>query len=77
VEKDLEIAGNVVTPYGGEVLEVKVSAGASVAAGDPILSIQPNVQDLDVLLYLPAAQPEGSSHAVELADTDGKTKAFL
>jgi HlyD family secretion protein len=56
VEKDLEIAGNVVSPYGGEVLEIKVSAGATVAAGDPILSIQPAVQDLEVLLYLPAAR---------------------
>jgi len=56
VEKDLEIAGNVVSPYDGEVLEVKVSAGAAVAAADPILSIQPDVQDLEVLLYLPAAR---------------------
>ncbi len=56
LEKDLEIAGNVVSPYGGEVLEIKVSAGSTVAAGDPILSIQPDVQDLEVLLYLPAAR---------------------
>jgi HlyD family secretion protein len=56
VEKDLEIAENVVSPYAGEVLEIKVSAGATVAMGDPILSIQPDVQDLQVLLYLPAAQ---------------------
>jgi HlyD family secretion protein len=56
VQKDLEIAENVVSPYGGEVLEIKVSAGATVAAGDPILSIQPDVQDLEVLLYLPAAR---------------------
>jgi HlyD family secretion protein len=66
VEKDLEIAGNVVTPYGGEVLEVKVSAGATVAAGDPILSIQPNVQDLDVLLYLPAAQAKDVRTGMEV-----------
>jgi HlyD family secretion protein len=56
VEKQLEIAGNVVSPYGGEVLEIKVSNGTTVAVGDPILSIQPDVQDLQVLLYLPAAQ---------------------
>jgi HlyD family secretion protein len=56
VEKELEIAQNVVSPYGGEVLEVKVSWGATVATGDPILSIQPDVPDLQVLLYLPASQ---------------------
>jgi HlyD family secretion protein len=56
VGKQLELAGNVVSPYGGEVLEIKVSNGTTVAMGDPILSIQPDVQDLQVLLYLTAAQ---------------------
>jgi len=56
VEKDLEIAGNVVSPYRGEVLEVKVSGGTTVLASDPVVSIQPDVQDLEVLLYLPAAR---------------------
>src|SRR5580658_8706362 len=55
IENQLEIAQNVVSPYGGEVLEVKVSPGATVALGDPILSIQPDVQDLQALLYLPAS----------------------
>ena len=32
MEKDLEIAGNVISPYRGEALEVKVSAGATVLA---------------------------------------------
>jgi HlyD family secretion protein len=56
VDKDLEIAGNVVSPYRGEVLEVKVSSGTTVGTSDPILSIQPDVQDLELLLYLPAAR---------------------
>jgi HlyD family secretion protein len=56
IENQLQIAGNVVSPYGGEVLEVKVSPGATVAMGDPILSMQPDVQDLQVLIFLPAAQ---------------------
>lgn len=56
VDKDLEIAGNVVSPYRGEVLEVKVSSGTTVGTSDPILSIQPDVQDLEILLYLPASR---------------------
>ena len=56
VSKELEIAENVVSPYAGEVLELKVSPGATVAAGDPVLSIQPDVQDLQILIYLPASQ---------------------
>jgi HlyD family secretion protein len=56
VEKELEIAENVVSPYRCEVLEIKVSNGTTVAMGDPILSLQPDVQDLQVLLYLPASE---------------------
>jgi len=66
VEKELEIAENVVSPYGGEVLEIKVSSGATVAAGDPILSIQPDVQDLQVLLYLPATQAKNVKPGMEV-----------
>jgi len=65
VEKDLEIAGNVISPYRGEVLEVKVSAGGTVAAADPVLSIQPDVQDLEVLLYLPAARAKNVLRGME------------
>ena len=65
VKKDLEIAGNVISPYRGEVLEVKVSAGATVAASDPVVSIQPDVQDLEVLLYLPAARAKDVRKGME------------
>jgi len=65
VEKDLEIAGKVVSPYRGEVLEVKVSTGTTVGTSDPILSIQPDVQDLEVLLYLPAARAKDVRSGME------------
>jgi HlyD family secretion protein len=66
VRKELEIAQNVVSPYSGEVLELKVSPGATVTAGDPLLSIQPNVQDLQVLLYLPAEQAKEVKRGMEV-----------
>jgi HlyD family secretion protein len=66
VNKDLEIAGNVVSPYRGEVLEVKVSAGSTVGASDPILSIQPDVQDLEVLLYVSAARAKDVRNGMEV-----------
>jgi HlyD family secretion protein len=65
VQKDLDIAGYVVSPYGGEVLEIKISPGATVAAGDPILSIQPDLQDLEVLLYLPSARAKEVTAGME------------
>lgn len=63
--KDLEIAGNVVSPYGGEVLEAKVSAGTTVGLGDPILSIEPDVPDLEVLVYLPASRAKDVRKGME------------
>jgi HlyD family secretion protein len=78
VRKELEIAENVVSPYGGEVLEVKVSPGTTVAAGDPILSVQPDVQDLQVLLYLPAAQAKNVKPGmdVEVSPSTVKPEEF-
>jgi len=78
VEKELEIAENVVSPYGGEVLEIKVSNGTTVAMGDPILSIQPDVQDLQVLLYLPAAQAKDVHPGMEarISPTSVKPEEF-
>jgi HlyD family secretion protein len=56
LKTELNLAENVASPYSGEVLEMKVSKGATVAAGQPLLSIQPDIQDLHVLVYVPAAQ---------------------
>ena len=78
VSKELEIAENVVSPYAGEVLELKVSPGATVAAGDPVLSIQPDVQDLQILLYLPASQAKNVKPGmdVEISPSTVKPEEF-
>ena len=74
VQKELEIAEDVVSPYGGEVLEIKVSPGATVTTGDPVLSIQPDVQDLQVLLYLPAAQAKNVKPGMDVAISPSTVK---
>ena len=78
VSKELEIAENVVSPYAGEVLELKVSPGATVAAGDPVLSIQPDVQDLQILIYLPASQAKNVKPGmdVEISPSTVKPEEF-
>src|SRR5437016_697930 len=65
VRMELDIAENVVSPYSGEVLEIKVSNGATVTAGEPLLSIQPDIQDLQVLVYVPAAQAKNIRTGME------------
>ncbi len=70
----MELAGNVVSPYGGEILEVKVSSGATVALGDPVLSFQPDVPDLQTLLYLPAAQAKDVHPGMEVKISPSNVK---
>jgi hypothetical protein len=63
VEKELEITENVVSPYGGEVLEIKVSPGASV---------QRRVR-LHFILFVAAG---GSSRATEMSHADNTLTVF-
>ncbi len=56
LQKELDLATNIATPYGGEVLEVRVYRGDAVSAGEAIASIQPDVKDLEVLAYVPSAK---------------------
>ena len=54
--RELTMQETVTTPYGGEVLEVKVSPGGMVAASVPMLSIQPDSDILEVLIYVSSLQ---------------------
>jgi HlyD family secretion protein len=54
LRQDLELAANVVSPYSGEVIELRVTPGAAITAGVPLLSIQPDLDQLDVLVYVPS-----------------------
>ncbi|HXY09847.1 MAG TPA: NHLP bacteriocin system secretion protein [Terriglobales bacterium] len=65
LEKDLSLAQNVVSPYAGQVLELKVYPGGSVKDGQPIISLQPDVQDLELLAYLPASQAKHTMSGME------------
>ena len=55
LRKELEIASKVISPYGGEVIELRVAPGSPVTPGVPLLSIQPEADQLDVLVYVPSS----------------------
>jgi len=59
--KELEMAEEVISPYAGEVLELKVYSGSTVSAAEPIFSIQPDVHDLELLAYLPSYQAKAAA----------------
>jgi HlyD family secretion protein len=46
----------VVTPYAGEVLEIKVAPGGTVGADAPVISVQPDSDVLEALAYVSAVQ---------------------
>src|SRR5882724_619958 len=65
-EKELAMAKNVVTPYAGQVLELKIYPGSTVEAGQPILSIQPDAESLELVLYLPSNQAKEAKAGMEV-----------
>lgn len=54
LQKEFEINSSVVSPYAGEVIELKVYPGATVASQTPVLSIQPETNNLEILAYVPS-----------------------
>lgn len=56
LEKQLEGESTVVSPYAGQVLEIRVSVGSLVQVGTPIVSLQPDVDSLEAVLYVPAGR---------------------
>ena len=55
LRKELDLASKVISPYGGEVIEIRVTPGSPVTPGVPLLSIQPEADQLDVLVYVPSS----------------------
>jgi HlyD family secretion protein len=65
LRKELELSANVVSPYSGEVVELRVSPGTAVMEGVPLLSIQPDVDQLEVLVYVPSMMVKQVRTAME------------
>jgi len=53
---ELRVNSEVVSPYAGDVLELKAEVGSNVRPGSALLSVQPAADTLELLLYLPALQ---------------------
>ena len=65
LEQEMEINSSVVSPYEGQVIEMKAVPGGLVAAGGPILAIQPEGNALEVLLYLSSLQAKAVASGME------------
>jgi HlyD family secretion protein len=64
-EKELSMAESVVSPYAGEVLELKVYPGGTVLLGEPIVSIQPDAPNLELVAYMSASLAKDAAVGME------------
>ncbi len=78
IEKEAELEGQVVSPYDGEVVEIKAYAGQRVDAQTPILSIQPSANNLEVVGYIPSlrAQEVRSGMEVQISPSIVKREEY-
>lgn len=78
LENDMAIQSSVASPYDGQVIEMKAVPGSLVAAGSPILSIQPQGNTLEVLVYLPSLQAKAvqPGMAAEISPSTVKREEF-
>lgn len=65
MQKDFEINSSVVSPYAGEVIELKAYPGQTVATETPVLSIQPENNNLEVLAYIPSLRAKETRAGME------------
>lgn len=73
-----QLASEVISPYAGEVLELKVLAGGSVDNGFPILSIQPDSTHLEALIFVSSTQAKdvAPGMAVQLSPSSVRREEF-
>jgi HlyD family secretion protein len=78
LENQMAIQSSVESPYDGQVIEMKAVPGSLVAAGSPILSIQPQGNALEVLVYLPSQQAKAvqPGMAAEVSPSTVKREEF-
>ena len=65
-EKESEIESLVVSPYEGDVIEIKAYAGERVDVQTPVLSVQPSVNDLEVVAYIPSLRAKEVRSGMEV-----------
>jgi len=78
LSRQMEQDSKVRSPYGGQVVEMKVSPGSLVQAGTPILSLQQAVQRLEALVYVASSEAKGVAPGmrVEVSPSSVKREEF-
>jgi HlyD family secretion protein len=77
-EKELALEETVISPASGEIIELKVSPGSTVTEGEAILSLQPEVEMLEALVYVSASRAKEvrSGMEVQLSPSSVKREEY-
>jgi HlyD family secretion protein len=65
LEDDLRTHSTVLSPFDGQVIEMRADPGTLVTANTPILSVQPERNTLEVLVYLPSSDAKAIQPAMQ------------
>jgi len=65
LESELDRSTIVLSPFAGQVVDLNAAEGTMVEAGFPILSIQPESQQLEVIMYLPSEKAKSVAPGME------------
>jgi HlyD family secretion protein len=78
LRNQLSALSRVVSPYAGQVLELKASPGMLVSAGTAILSLHPDVVQLEAVVYVPADRAKNirPGMVAEISPSTAKREEF-
>jgi HlyD family secretion protein len=74
LRQELRQATRAAMPYAGRIIEVKTYPGAMVAAGTPLVTIQPAGDELEALVYLPSQQAKHVKTGMDVQLSPGNTR---
>lgn len=75
LENSLSLNTKVKSPYSGQVIEVQSQAGALVPAGAPILTLQPDVEEQEVVAFVSALKAKEIKPGMEAQIIPASVKA--
>jgi HlyD family secretion protein len=77
-ESQLALSTNVVAQYSGEVLERRLDPGSPVSTGMAIVTIQPDVRQLEALVFLPSDKAKSAQvgQDVQISPTTVKREEY-
>jgi HlyD family secretion protein len=61
LQHEYELAEHVVSPFDGQVTEVRASVGDSIVEGQSLLTVQPKVESLELVAFIPTAKAKETS----------------